>query len=82
MRDPHITTGKEGTYVAALLPIGHYTVRVEAKGFRSFAKTGIELNIRDQQSVNAILTVGARQNRSPWRRTLYRWTRSRLRQAA
>ncbi|HKF22536.1 MAG TPA: carboxypeptidase regulatory-like domain-containing protein [Candidatus Angelobacter sp.] len=52
------TTGKEGTYVAPLLPIGRYSVRIEARGFNAFLKNNIELNIRDQYALNATLSPG------------------------
>ncbi len=54
----NVTTGKEGNFVVPLLPIGHYSVTVEAKGFKTFTKNNIELNIRDQVAVNAKLSPG------------------------
>lgn len=33
-----VTSGKDGSFTAPLLPIGHYSVTVEAQGFRSFTK--------------------------------------------
>jgi outer membrane receptor protein involved in Fe transport len=48
-----------GEYVAALLPIGHYSVSVTAPGFKTFTKTGIELNVNDRIEVNANLQAGA-----------------------
>ena len=53
-----LSTGKDGSYTAALLPIGHYSVSIEAKGFKAVNKTNVELNIRDQVRVDASLTPG------------------------
>src|SRR5262249_45001091 len=38
-----LTSGKDGTFVAPLLPIGHYSVTIEAKGFKAFTRSNIEL---------------------------------------
>src|SRR6185312_3050961 len=54
-----LVSGKDGSYVATLLPIGHYSVSVEAKGFKTFIKRDIELNLRDQYKVDASLSPGA-----------------------
>jgi len=53
------TTGADGGYFFAQLPVGTYSVSVAATGFKSFTATGIVLNI-DQEYVEAIkLTVGS-----------------------
>jgi hypothetical protein len=54
-----VTSGKDGSFTAPLLPIGHYSVTVEAQGFRSFTKSNLELNIRDQYRVDATLAPGS-----------------------
>lgn len=54
-----ITTGKEGNYAAPLLPVGHYSVSIEARGFKTFTRSNIELNIRDQYTLNASLAPGS-----------------------
>ena len=54
-----VTSGKDGSFTAPLLPIGHYSVTVESKGFKGFTKSNIELNIRDQYRVDAALTPGS-----------------------
>src|SRR4051794_14993360 len=38
------TTNATGYYIAPNLPVGTYTVDVEAQGFRKFVQTGIVLN--------------------------------------
>ena len=47
-----------GNYTAALLPIGHYSVAIEAKGFKKSVRSGIELNVNDRLTVNFALEVG------------------------
>src|SRR5713101_1170595 len=53
------TTDNNGYYVAPLLPVGHYAVSVAAQGFKTFSKTGIELNVSDRLTVNAVLSPGS-----------------------
>ena len=54
-----LKTDAAGNYSAPLLPIGHYTVAIEAAGFRRFVQEKIELNVNDKLTVNAELPVGA-----------------------
>ncbi len=54
-----LTSNGVGEYVAALLPVGHYSVSVAAPGFKTYTKTGIELNVNDRREVNASLQAGA-----------------------
>ena len=54
-----LTSGKDGSFIAPLLPIGHYSVTVEAKGFKASTKSNIELNIRDQYRVDSALAPGS-----------------------
>jgi len=53
-----VTTGLSGNYVAALLPIGHYSVTVEATGFKKTIKDKIVLNVNDRLAENFTLEVG------------------------
>src|SRR5438477_925172 len=53
-----LVSGSSGEYVAALLPIGHYSVAISAPGFKAFNKTDIELNVNDHITVNARLVAG------------------------
>src|SRR5205814_5765558 len=52
------TSDSDGNYVAALLPIGHYSVAVESKGFKKSIKTAIELNVNDKLTFNFKLEIG------------------------
>ena len=48
-----------GVYSAPLLPIGSYTVKVEANGFKIETRTGIVVNVSDDLRINISLQVGA-----------------------
>jgi outer membrane receptor protein involved in Fe transport len=54
-----LTTTNTGQYVAALLPIGHYSVSVTAPGYKVFTKSNIELNVNDRLSINGELSAGS-----------------------
>ena len=47
-----------GGYSAPLLPVGHYTVTVEANGFTKMSQNNIALNVNDNLTVNFSLQVG------------------------
>jgi hypothetical protein len=53
------TTDDQGRYVATLLPIGRYSVTVEAKGFQKYVKANIELNVNDRLTISPQLRVGS-----------------------
>jgi len=48
----------QGDYVAPALHIGVYTVSVEAPGFRSQSRTGINLQVQDRRRIDFTLAVG------------------------
>jgi Carboxypeptidase regulatory-like domain len=52
-------TDNQGRYVATLLPIGRYSVTVEAQGFQKFVQSGILLNVSDRVTVSPKMTVGS-----------------------
>src|SRR5579871_3577790 len=52
------TTDGAGNYSAPLLPVGKYSVSVEAKGFKKGTQTDITLNVNDKLTVNLNLEVG------------------------
>src|SRR5208283_109511 len=54
-----LTTAATGIYVAPILPVGTYALKVEAKGFRTEERTGIVLNVNDELVINLPLQVGA-----------------------
>src|SRR5450432_1429915 len=48
-----------GEFTAPLLPVGHYEVSVEAKGFKGFSESNLTLNVNDKLNVKAVLAVGS-----------------------
>jgi hypothetical protein len=51
----------DGQYVAPDLPIGHYTVRANATGFKVAEEKGITLNVGDRTRIDVKLQVGSAQ---------------------
>ncbi|GAC1646015.1 MAG: hypothetical protein NVS9B15_03830 [Acidobacteriaceae bacterium] len=54
-----VTTGKDGSYNAPDLPVGHYQITVTASGFRSFTGNNLMLNVNDRRVVDVPLSVGS-----------------------
>lgn len=54
-----VTTDEQGQYVAALLPVGRYSVTAEAVGFKKVVHAGLVLNVGDKLAVNLTLEVGS-----------------------
>ncbi len=52
-------TGKAGEYSAPLLPVGHYTVTIDAANFRKVTEADIILNVNDKRVVDVTLQVGS-----------------------
>src|SRR5450755_991692 len=53
-----LQTNPAGSYTAPELPIGVYSVRAEATGFKSYERTGLRLDSNDTVRVDAVLEVG------------------------
>src|ERR1700758_5443546 len=53
-----VTTDPTGTYSAPFIPIGNYSIKVEASGFRAATRSDIVLNVRDDLKINITLEVG------------------------
>jgi len=51
-------TDRNGAYVLLELPVGHYQLRVEAKGFAKYLQQGITLNVNETATVLVHLVVG------------------------
>src|SRR6266699_5681591 len=54
-----VETNTAGEYVAPFLPVGRYSVAVEAKGFKRFLKNDTEVNVSDRLTIDATLQAGA-----------------------
>ncbi len=52
------TTGDTGAYAVTLLPVGPYSVAVEAPGFRLFIRERLELEVNANLRVDGLLEVG------------------------
>jgi len=52
------STDSSGNYGVTPLPVGHYSVTVEAQGFKKSVNSGITLNVQDRIGVNVALEVG------------------------
>jgi hypothetical protein len=56
-------TDSGGAYVLLELPVGHYELQVEAKGFQKYVQQGITLNVNETATVPVHLVVGAETER-------------------
>jgi Carboxypeptidase regulatory-like domain/TonB dependent receptor-like, beta-barrel len=54
-----VQTDSRGGYTASTLPAGTYTVRISAKGFKTFAKSDVPVAINTVNRVDVTLEVGA-----------------------
>ena len=52
------STNESGIYSEPFLPIGNYSVKVEAPGFKADEQTGIVLNVEDVLKINFTMQVG------------------------
>ena len=52
-------TDHQGEYVLVELPIGHYQLEVEAKGFRRYLQQGISLDVNQTATVSIHLKLGS-----------------------
>jgi hypothetical protein len=52
-------TDRSGAYILLELPVGHYQLQVEAKGFEKYVQQGITLNVNETATIPVRLVVGA-----------------------
>src|ERR1700722_15355457 len=52
------TADADGRYLETNLPLGTYTVTVQKQGFQTLVRSGVELTVGSQVTVNAELVVG------------------------
>jgi len=55
----HATSGPSGEVSLPPLPVGRYTIRVEAQGFKTEDRTGVELTAGEKVSLTFTLALGA-----------------------
>ena len=48
----------QGAYLVVELPVGHYRLEAEAKGFKKYVQEGISLDVNQTATVAISLTVG------------------------
>lgn len=53
-----VVSEESGFFSAPTLPIGHYTVSAEAKGFKKTVETGLVLNVGEELNVPLVLELG------------------------
>src|SRR5580700_4757378 len=53
------STDRQGAYVLIELPIGHYQLEAQAKGFQKYLQLGISLDVNQTATVNVHLKLGA-----------------------
>ncbi|HZT70601.1 MAG TPA: TonB-dependent receptor [Terriglobia bacterium] len=54
-----VQTDSHGSYTASTLPAGTYSVRISAKGFKTFVKSDVAVAINTVTRVDATLQIGA-----------------------
>jgi len=54
-----VATDHQGAYLLVELPIGHYQLEVEAKGFQRYLQQGISLDVNETATVSIHLKVGS-----------------------
>ena len=54
-----VTTDHQGEYVLVELPIGHYQLEVQAKGFQTYVQQGISLDVNQTATVGIRLKLGS-----------------------
>ena len=53
-----IDTDEQGSYVFPSMPVGSYALRIEAAGFKTSARSGVELSTNENARVDETLEVG------------------------
>src|SRR5580704_15716679 len=54
-----VVADRQGEYLFVELPIGHYQVEVQARGFETYLQQGISLDVNETATVNVHLKVGS-----------------------
>src|SRR6266478_6676013 len=53
-----VKASSEGSYLIPLLPLGHYSIAVEASGFKTFTRSGVMVPVGQNIRVDVKLDVG------------------------
>ncbi len=53
-----VITNADGIYIASEMPVGTYSLKAEAAGFKDFVLNGIVVNVHDTVEANIVLNVG------------------------
>ena len=53
-----VATSSSGFYILPLLPVGAYTLSVEAAGFRSYLRSGLVLSVKQEATLDITVEVG------------------------
>lgn len=54
-----VITDSNGAYSVTFVPVGTYSIKVEASGFKTQTESGIVLNVNDNLKINIALQIGA-----------------------
>jgi hypothetical protein len=54
-----VTTGSDGLYVISLLPLGNYSLKIDAAGFKSETIPSVTVNVAETSAVDIVLQVGS-----------------------
>ena len=54
-----VTSDSQGNFILIELPVGHYKLQTEAKGFQKFVQEGITLEVNQTAFASVRLTIGA-----------------------
>lgn len=54
-----LTTNQEGLFRAVLLPVGDYTVKINAQGFGEFTQSGYKVEVGSTLDANVVLQINA-----------------------
>jgi hypothetical protein len=54
----NVTTDQNGSFEIPTLPVGHYSVQVTAKGFKTFVAQNVNVTIGHVMVVNAVMSLG------------------------
>ena len=60
-------TNRSGEYILLELPVGHYSLQAQAKGFKTYVQQGIVLDVNETATIPIRLAIGAETQNSKCR---------------